>query len=188
MRAPLLPACAVDPIPPPRPLQRAEAAPALADREAFAREAVALMMRVPLAVDLGQVVPQLAYLRDFEAVVELPLRVRSWAGVFLSLPLPFFCGCGWGAWVGVLFCFPVSVFGERVPFFWWGGGKAVWDKLMPQPADLRGVGGASDGAAPEGAFLGLGLVWSIEGCPSCPQPVASAAGSRRAALEMPDAP
>lgn len=33
------------------------------------------MMRVPLACDLGQVVPQLAYLRAFEAVVELPLRV-----------------------------------------------------------------------------------------------------------------
>jgi hypothetical protein len=50
-------------------LQRAEAAPALSDREALTREAVTLMMRVPLAVDLGQVVPQLAYLRAFEAVM-----------------------------------------------------------------------------------------------------------------------
>ncbi|KAL4426022.1 hypothetical protein ABPG75_010038 [Micractinium tetrahymenae] len=55
-------------------LQRAEAAAATADREALAREAVALMLRVPLAVDLAQVVPQLAYLRAVQAIVDLPLR------------------------------------------------------------------------------------------------------------------
>ncbi|KAL4425159.1 hypothetical protein ABPG77_008264 [Micractinium sp. CCAP 211/92] len=55
-------------------LQRAEAAAATADREALAREAVSLMLRVPLAVDLVQVVPQLAYLRAVQAIVDLPLR------------------------------------------------------------------------------------------------------------------
>ncbi len=38
------------------------------------------MLRVPLACDLGQVVPQLAYLRAFWAVVELPLAVRGGGG------------------------------------------------------------------------------------------------------------
>jgi hypothetical protein len=33
------------------------------------------MLRVPLACDLGQVVPQLAYLRVVGALVDLPLRV-----------------------------------------------------------------------------------------------------------------
>ncbi|KAI3427442.1 hypothetical protein D9Q98_010357 [Chlorella vulgaris] len=55
-------------------LQRAEAATAAADREALAGEAVSLMLRVPLACDLGQVVPQLAYLRAVQALVDLPLR------------------------------------------------------------------------------------------------------------------
>ncbi|PRW05942.1 nuclear pore complex Nup155 isoform B [Chlorella sorokiniana] len=55
-------------------LQRAEAAAAAADREALAREAVSLMLRVPLAVDLAQVVPQLAYLRAVQALVDLPVR------------------------------------------------------------------------------------------------------------------
>ena len=32
------------------------------------------MLQVPLACDLGQVVPQLASLRNFSACVELPLR------------------------------------------------------------------------------------------------------------------
>ncbi|EFN51092.1 hypothetical protein CHLNCDRAFT_141404 [Chlorella variabilis] len=55
-------------------LQRAEAAAAMADREVLTREAVSLMLRVPLACDLGQVVPQLAYLRAVQAIVDLPLR------------------------------------------------------------------------------------------------------------------
>ena len=33
------------------------------------------MLHVPLACDLGQVVPQLAYLRAVQAIVDLPLRV-----------------------------------------------------------------------------------------------------------------
>ncbi|PSC67210.1 nuclear pore complex NUP155 [Micractinium conductrix] len=55
-------------------LQRAEAAAAAADREALTREAVSLMLRVSLAVDLAQVLPQLAYLREVQALVDLPLR------------------------------------------------------------------------------------------------------------------
>lgn len=38
------------------------------------------MLRVPLACDLGQVVPQLAYLRAVQALVDLPLRVRGLQG------------------------------------------------------------------------------------------------------------
>ncbi len=49
-------------------------------REALAGEAVSLMLRVPLACDLGQVVPQLAYLRAVQALVDLPLRVRELKG------------------------------------------------------------------------------------------------------------
>jgi hypothetical protein len=35
------------------------------------------MLRVPLACDLAQVVPQLAYLRAVQAIVDLPLRVSA---------------------------------------------------------------------------------------------------------------
>lgn len=49
--------------------------PPAADREALTRDAVALMLRVPLACDLSQVVPQLAYLRAVQAIVDLPVRV-----------------------------------------------------------------------------------------------------------------
>ena len=42
----------------PLPSQRAEATAAAADREALTSEAVSLLLRVPLACDLGQVVPQ----------------------------------------------------------------------------------------------------------------------------------
>ncbi|KAK9806121.1 hypothetical protein WJX72_002210 [[Myrmecia] bisecta] len=55
-------------------LQRAEATSNLIEREQLTQEALRLMMKVPLACDLGQVVPQLTYLRCFEGVVELPLR------------------------------------------------------------------------------------------------------------------
>ena len=53
-------------------------------------EAVGLMARVPLALDLSQVVPQLAALRAVGALVDLPLRVR--------------CGAGGGGWVGTTGC------------------------------------------------------------------------------------
>lgn len=55
-------------------LQRAEAAGTVADREALTQEAVGLMSRVPLVVDLGQVVPQLAHLHAMHAVVDLTAR------------------------------------------------------------------------------------------------------------------
>jgi nuclear pore complex protein Nup155 len=55
-------------------LQRAEAAGTMADREALIQEAVTLMSRVPLVVDLGQVVPQLAHLHAMHAVVDLTAR------------------------------------------------------------------------------------------------------------------
>ena len=58
-------------------LQRAEAASTVVDREGLTREAVNLMSKAPLAVDLGQVVPQLAYLRALSAVVDLTLRKAS---------------------------------------------------------------------------------------------------------------
>ncbi len=47
----------------------------LAERIALASEAVALMARVPLSVDLGQVVPQLAVLKAFDKALDLALKV-----------------------------------------------------------------------------------------------------------------
>jgi nuclear pore complex protein Nup155 len=55
-------------------LRRAENAVAAADRDAFAKDAVSLLARVPLACDLAQIVPQLALLRALDAVVELSIR------------------------------------------------------------------------------------------------------------------
>lgn len=52
-------------------LRRAESASTSADRDAFAKDAVSLLARVPLACDLTQIVPQLALLRCLDAVVEL---------------------------------------------------------------------------------------------------------------------
>lgn len=67
--------------------------PGAADREALTREAVSLMLRVSLAVDLAQVLPQLAYLREVQALVDLPLRVRACVGVGGT-------GLGGGVWAG----------------------------------------------------------------------------------------
>ncbi len=39
-------------------------------------QALQLLARVPRACDLGQIVPQLVSLRQFDGVVELTLRVR----------------------------------------------------------------------------------------------------------------
>eukprot|EP00884_Botryococcus_braunii_P002912 jgi/Botrbrau1/12621/Bobra.0169s0148.1 len=55
-------------------LQEAESATAPADRQELLREAIRLMFKVPLSVDLVRVVPQLVQLRAFEALVELPVR------------------------------------------------------------------------------------------------------------------
>ena len=65
------------PLPTCHPSLPASFPPCAADREALTREAVALMLRVPLACDLAQVVPQLAYLRVVQAIVDLPLRVGA---------------------------------------------------------------------------------------------------------------
>ena len=40
-------------------------------------QALQLLMRVPRVCDLGQIVPQLVSLRQFDAVVELTLKVRA---------------------------------------------------------------------------------------------------------------
>ncbi|KAK9837777.1 hypothetical protein WJX74_004885, partial [Apatococcus lobatus] len=56
-------------------LQQAESGQSTpAERADLAREALRLMMQVPLACDLGQVLPQLAYLRSFEGIVDLALK------------------------------------------------------------------------------------------------------------------
>lgn len=55
-------------------LRRAGSAPAAADRDSLARDAVSLLARVPLSCDLGQIIPQLALLRAIDAVVELSVR------------------------------------------------------------------------------------------------------------------
>ncbi|CAL8471349.1 g10891 [Coccomyxa elongata] len=55
-------------------LQRAEATTAASERTHLTREALRLMMKVPLSCDLAQAVTQLAFLRCYDGVVELPLR------------------------------------------------------------------------------------------------------------------
>jgi len=55
-------------------LRRAESATTTADRDAFTKDAVSLLVKVPLACDLAQIVPQLALLRSLDAVVELSVR------------------------------------------------------------------------------------------------------------------
>ena len=69
-------------------LRRAEGAPAAADRDAFAKDAVSLLSRVPLACDLAQIIPQLALLRSLDAIVELAVRkaVAIDPGNVASLP------------------------------------------------------------------------------------------------------
>ena len=79
---------------PPSPPLPASLPPLAADREALTREAVSLMLRVPLACDLAHVVPQLAYLRALQAIVDLPLRVSGLHAGSL---------CSWG-WAGCSGC------------------------------------------------------------------------------------
>lgn len=56
-------------------LRRAEGAANGAERGSLAAQALQLMGRVPAAVDLGVVVPQLALLGAWDGVVSLPLQV-----------------------------------------------------------------------------------------------------------------
>jgi len=56
-------------------LRKAEGALSVADREAITREAVTLLLKVPLACDLGQVIPQLAMLRAIDYVIQLTVKV-----------------------------------------------------------------------------------------------------------------
>ena len=58
-------------------LRRAEEAGDGAERASLAAQGLALMGRVPGAVDLGVVVPQLALLGAWDGVVSLPLQVRA---------------------------------------------------------------------------------------------------------------
>ncbi len=56
-------------------LRRAEAAANGAERASLAAQALQLMARVPAAVDLSAVLPQLALLGAWDGVVILPLQV-----------------------------------------------------------------------------------------------------------------
>lgn len=56
-------------------LRKAEGANSPVDRENIIKEAVALLMHVPLSSDLAQVIPQLAMLRAFDYIVELTVKV-----------------------------------------------------------------------------------------------------------------
>lgn len=56
-------------------LRKAEGANSPVDRENIIKEAVALLMHVPLSSDLAQVIPQLAMLRAFDYIVELAVKV-----------------------------------------------------------------------------------------------------------------
>lgn len=58
-------------------LRKAEAAPTAADRAAFTRDAVGMLAKVPLAIDMGQVAPQLALLRAFDSLVDLAVKKAS---------------------------------------------------------------------------------------------------------------
>lgn len=68
-------------------LQRAAECGAPADRDSLASEALKLLLRVPLAADLGQVVPQLLALHQAAGVIELALQV-------CAAPLPLSCESG----------------------------------------------------------------------------------------------
>ena len=57
-------------------LRKAEGATSVADRSSITREAMSLLLKVPLACDLAQVIPQLAMLREIGNIVELTVRVR----------------------------------------------------------------------------------------------------------------
>ncbi len=57
-------------------LRRAEGAANGAERASLAAQALQLMGRVPAAVDLAVVVPQLALLQAWDGVVSLPLQVQ----------------------------------------------------------------------------------------------------------------
>ncbi|KAF8069564.1 NUP155 [Scenedesmus sp. PABB004] len=60
-------------------LKAAEEAGSAAERDAAARDALAGLLRVPQCVNLGQLVPRLAFLRQYEGVVELVLRCAALA-------------------------------------------------------------------------------------------------------------
>ena len=55
-------------------LRRAEGATAATDRQGLLQDGVALLCKVPLSVELGQIVPRLALLRALDAAVELCAR------------------------------------------------------------------------------------------------------------------
>jgi len=58
-------------------LRKAEGATSVADRSSITREAMSLLLKVPLACDLAQVIPQLAMLREIGYIVDLTVRVRK---------------------------------------------------------------------------------------------------------------
>ena len=58
-------------------LRRAEGASSPVDRAAITREAVSLLLKVPLSCDLAQVIPQLAMLRAVDKVIELTVKKAS---------------------------------------------------------------------------------------------------------------
>lgn len=58
-------------------LRKAEGAGSPVDRENITRDAVSLLLRVPLSCDLAQVIPQLAMLRAIDYIVELTIKKAS---------------------------------------------------------------------------------------------------------------
>eukprot|EP00879_Flechtneria_rotunda_P014909 GHRR01015578.1.p2 GENE.GHRR01015578.1~~GHRR01015578.1.p2 ORF type:complete len:614 (+),score=290.82 GHRR01015578.1:3672-5513(+) len=58
-------------------LKAAEEAASPAERDAAAHEALTTLLRVPQCVDLGQIVPTLAYLRQWEGIAELVARCAA---------------------------------------------------------------------------------------------------------------
>ena len=58
-------------------LRRAEGTNSPADRASITRDAVSLLLKVPMSCDLAQVIPQLAMLRAIEQIVELTVKRAS---------------------------------------------------------------------------------------------------------------
>lgn len=58
-------------------LRKAEGIGSPVDREAITRNAVSLLLKVPLSCDLAQVIPQLAMLRAVDYIVELTIKKAS---------------------------------------------------------------------------------------------------------------
>jgi nuclear pore complex protein Nup155 len=58
-------------------LRRAEGANSPVDRETITRDAVSLLLKVPLSCDLAQVIPQLAMLRAVDQIVQLTVKRAS---------------------------------------------------------------------------------------------------------------